>query len=129
VYGPKADGARLEASKIFTKEILLKYKIPTAAAGFFSEVDPALAYLRSRAIPIVIKADGLAAGKGVVVAQTRLEAEAAVREMLEDGKFGASGKQILSEDCLVGEETSILGAVSGRDYVFSPSCQGYERNG
>ena len=66
-YGPKADGARLEASKIFTKQILLKYKIPTAAAAFFREVAPALAYLKTRPIPIVIKADGLAAGKGVTL--------------------------------------------------------------
>ena len=129
VYGPKADGARLEASKIFAKQILLKHRIPTAAAGFFSEVAPALAYLRTRAIPIVIKADGLAAGKGVVVAQSLAEAEAAVREMLEGGKFGASGKQLLIEDCLFGEETSILVVVSGRDYVILPTSQDHKRIG
>ncbi|MES2696604.1 MAG: phosphoribosylamine--glycine ligase, partial [Verrucomicrobiota bacterium] len=129
VYGPKADGARLEASKIFTKQILLKHKIPTAAAGFFGEVAPALAYLRTRPIPIVIKADGLAAGKGVVVAQTLAEAETAVREMLEGGKFGASGKQILIEDCLYGEETSILVVVSGRDYAILPTSQDHKRIG
>jgi phosphoribosylamine---glycine ligase len=128
-YGPKADGARLEASKIFTKQILLKYKIPTAAAGFFGEVAPALAYLRTRPIPIVIKADGLAAGKGVVVAQTLAEAEAAVRDMLEGGKFGASGAQILVEDCLYGEETSLLVVVSGRDYVILPTSQDHKRIG
>lgn len=129
VYGPKADGARLEASKIFTKQILLKHKIPTAPAAFFSEVAPALADLRTRHIPIVIKADGLAAGKGVVVAQTLGEAERAVREMLERGKFGASGKQILIEDCLMGEETSILVVVSGRDYVILPTSQDHKRIG
>ncbi len=129
VYGPKADGARLEASKIFTKQILLKHRIPTAAAGFFSEVAPALAYLRTRKIPIVIKAVGLAAGKGVVVAQSLDEAEAAVREMLEGGKFGASGKQLLIEDCLFGEETSILVVVSGRDYVILPTSQDHKRIG
>ena len=107
VYGPTADGARLEASKIFTKQILLKYKIPTAPAGIFSAVEPALEYLRRRGAPIVIKADGLAAGKGVTVAQTIAEAEAAVRDML-GGKFGASSSEILVEDCLIGEETSIL---------------------
>ncbi|MFT3867067.1 MAG: phosphoribosylamine--glycine ligase [Nibricoccus sp.] len=128
-YGPKADGARLEASKIFTKQILLKYKIPTAAAGFFSEVPPALAYLRTRPIPIVIKADGLAAGKGVIVAQTLAEAEAGVRAMLEDKKFGASGNQILIEDCLFGEETSILVVTSGRDYVILPVSQDHKRIG
>jgi phosphoribosylamine---glycine ligase len=129
VYGPKADGARLEASKIFTKRLLLKYRIPTAPAGMFSAVEPAFAYLRTRKIPIVIKADGLAAGKGVIVAQTRAEAEAAVRDMLEGGKFGASGQQLLIEDCLFGEETSILVVVSGRDYVILPTSQDHKRIG
>jgi phosphoribosylamine--glycine ligase len=129
VYGPKADGARLEASKIFTKQILLKYGIPTAPAAFFSEVEPALAYLQTRSIPIVIKADGLAAGKGVVVAPTRARAEQAVRDMLAGGKFGAAGRQILIEDCLFGEETSILVVVSGRDYVILPTSQDHKRVG
>lgn len=129
VYGPKADGARLEASKIFTKQILLKHRIPTAAAQFFSEVTPALAYLRTRKIPIVIKADGLAAGKGVIVAQSLAEAEAAVRDMLDGGKFGSAGRQLLIEDCLFGEETSILVVVSGRDYVILPTSQDHKRVG
>ena len=129
VYGPKADGARLEASKIFTKQVLMKYRIPTAAAAFFDAVAPALDYLRPRAIPIVIKADGLAAGKGVVVAQSLAEAEAAVREMIEAGRFGASGRRILIEDCLFGEETSILVVVSGRDYVILPTSQDHKRVG
>lgn len=128
-YGPKSDGARLEASKIFTKQILLKYRIPTAPAGFFSDVASALAYLKARPAPIVIKADGLAAGKGVVVAQSQAEAEQAVRDMLEGGKFGRSGSQILVEDCLVGEETSILVVVSGRDYVILPTSQDHKRIG
>jgi phosphoribosylamine--glycine ligase len=129
VYGPKADGARLEASKIFAKQILLKHAIPTAPAAFFSSVPPARAYLRTRKIPIVIKADGLAAGKGVIVAQTLEDADSAVREMLEGEKFGASGRQILVEDCLYGEETSILVVVSGRDYVILPTSQDHKRVG
>jgi phosphoribosylamine---glycine ligase len=129
VYGPKADGARLEASKIFTKRLLLQYKIPTAAADFFTETAPALAYIRQHRAPIVIKADGLAAGKGVIVAQTNAEAEAAVHDMLESGKFGASGKQILIESCLQGEETSLLVVVSGRDYVILPTSQDHKRIG
>jgi phosphoribosylamine--glycine ligase len=128
-YGPKADGARLEASKVFTKQLLLKHRIPTAPAGFFTTVEPALAYLRSRPIPVVVKADGLAAGKGVVVAQTLAEAEDAVRSMLEGGRFGASGSQILIEDCLYGEETSILVVVSGRDYLILPTSQDHKRIG
>jgi phosphoribosylamine--glycine ligase len=128
VYGPKADGARLEASKIFTKEILLKYNIPTAAAGIFASEAPALDYLKSHPAPIVIKADGLAAGKGVVVARTDAEAAAAVREMFA-GKFGESSSKILIEDCLAGEETSILVVVSGRDYVILPTSQDHKRIG
>jgi phosphoribosylamine--glycine ligase len=129
VYGPGADGARLEASKIFTKQILLKHQIPTAPAAFFGEIEPALAYLHTRSIPIVVKADGLAAGKGVIVAQSLEEAEAAVRDMLAGGKFGAAGSQLLIEDCLFGEETSILVVVSGRDYVILPTSQDHKRIG
>src|SRR5690606_25965892 len=125
-YGPRSDGARLEASKVLTKRILLDHRIPTAPAGIFSEVEPALAYLRERGAPIVVKADGLAAGKGVIVAGTTAEAEAAVRDMLEGGRFGDSGRQILVEDCLTGEETSILVIVSGRDYVILPTSQDHK---
>ena len=128
-YGPKADGARLEASKVFTKQILLKYGIPTAASGIFTEVEPALAYIRQRGAPIVIKADGLAAGKGVIVAQTLAEAEAAVHDMLAGNKFGSAGSQILVEDCMFGEETSILVVTSGRDYVILPTSQDHKRIG
>ncbi|HYD82525.1 MAG TPA: phosphoribosylamine--glycine ligase, partial [Opitutus sp.] len=124
-YGPKADGARLEASKIYTKEILQKYKIPTAPAAFFDQPDAAIAYIRARPAPIVVKADGLAAGKGVVVAQNHAEAEAAVRDLLS--LPGQS--KILIEDCLVGEETSILVVVSGRDYVILPTSQDHKRVG
>ncbi len=128
-YGPRADGARLEASKVFTKQILLKYGIPTAPAAVFTEVAPALAYLRSRGAPIVIKADGLAAGKGVVVAQSLPEAEAAVQDMLSGNKFGAAGAQVLIEDCLHGEETSILVVVSGKHYKLLPTSQDHKRIG
>jgi phosphoribosylamine---glycine ligase len=128
-YGPKADGARLEASKVLTKQILQKYKIPTAPAGIFTEIEPALAYLRKRGAPIVIKADGLAAGKGVIVAQTLTEAEAAVRDMLAGNKFGSAGSQILIEDCMFGDETSILVVVSDRDYVILPVSQDHKRIG
>jgi phosphoribosylamine--glycine ligase len=129
VYGPVAAGARLEASKAFTKEILLKYRIPTAGAWMFSEAAPALAHVRAGSIPVVVKADGLAAGKGVVVAATLCEAETAVNEMMEGGKFGAGGRQVLIEECLEGEETSIMVVVSGRDYVILPTSQDHKRIG
>jgi len=128
-YGPKRDGARLEASKIFTKELLLKHRIPTAPAAAFSEAAPALAYLRTRSLPIVVKADGLAAGKGVIIAATLADAERAVREMLEGERFGASGRRLLIEDCLFGEETSIQLVVSGRDFVVLPTSQDHKRIG
>ncbi len=128
-YGPKQDGGELEASKILTKQILFKYGIPTAPAGIFEEVDPALDYLRERGAPIVVKADGLAAGKGVIVAQTLAEAEDAVRDMLAGNKFGDAGSRVLIEDCLSGEETSILVVVSGRDYVILPTSQDHKRIG
>jgi len=128
-YGPRADGARLEASKVFTKQLLLKHGIPTAACGIFEEVAPALAYLRARPAPIVVKADGLAAGKGVVVARTTAEAEAAVADMLAGNKFGAAGSRVLIEDCLYGEETSLLVIVSGKNYVILPTSQDHKRVG
>jgi phosphoribosylamine--glycine ligase len=132
VYGPTADGARLEASKIFTKELLLKYRIPTAPAAFFQDAAPAVEYVRQRGAPIVIKADGLAAGKGVIVAQTVPEAESAVRSLLSLGsssKIEPRKSKILIEDCLSGEETSLLVVVSGRDYVILPTSQDHKRIG
>ena len=131
-YGPKADGARLEASKIYTKEILQKYGIPTAPAAFFDDAEAAIAYLLTRPAPIVVKADGLAAGKGVVVAQTHAEAESAVRALLalkSQSKIANQKSKILLEDCLVGEETSLLVVVSGRDYVILPTAQDHKRIG
>jgi len=131
-YGPTADGARLEASKIYTKEILLKYGIPTAPAAFFEDAEDAVAYIRARPAPIVVKADGLAAGKGVVVAQSHAEAEAAVRDLLalpDPAKPRGRKSRILVEDCLTGEETSLLVVVSGRNYVILPTSQDHKRIG
>ncbi|MEO6001732.1 MAG: phosphoribosylamine--glycine ligase [Opitutus sp.] len=124
-YGPKADGARLEASKIYTKEILQRYNIPTAPAAFFDQAAAAVAYIRARAVPIVVKADGLAGGKGVVVAQSHAEAEEAVHALMS--LPGQS--KLLIEDCLVGEETSLLVVVSGKDYVILPTSQDHKRIG
>jgi phosphoribosylamine--glycine ligase len=129
-FGPRADGARLEASKIHTKRILRKYGIPTAPAAFFDDADAAIRWLETRPAPIVVKADGLAAGKGVVVARTREEAGAAVRDLLALGAAsGVPRPEILIEDCLVGHEASLLLVVSGRDYVILPTAQDHKRAG
>jgi phosphoribosylamine--glycine ligase len=128
-YGPTAHGARLEASKIFTKRILQKHGVPTASAAFFDDASAATAWLQARPMPIVVKADGLAAGKGVVVAQTLAEAEAAVRDMLALGAAGSSKPEILIEECLAGEEVSLLVIVSGHDYLILPAAQDHKRAG
>ena len=126
-YGPKADGGRLEASKTFTKQLLLKHRIPTGAAASFTEVDPAIDYLQTASFPIVVKADGLAAGKGVIIAESYEEASGAVRGMIVGGDFGESGKEVLVEECLFGEETSIHVIVSGKDYVMLPTSQDHKQ--
>ena len=128
-YGPKADGARLESSKIYTKQILQKYGIPTAPAALFSDAGAAIAWLRGKSAPIVVKADGLAAGKGVVVAASLAEAEAAARSLLALNATSGSKPQILIEECLTGPETSLLVVVSGRDYAILPSAQDHKRIG
>jgi len=131
-YGPKADGARLEASKIFTKNLLLKYGIPTAAAAVFDDADAAAAWLRGRSAPVVVKADGLAAGKGVVVAATIAEAEAAVRSLLALAPLSPAlgGRpNVLIEECLTGPEASVFVVVSGRDWVLLPTAQDHKRIG
>ncbi|RKX32904.1 MAG: phosphoribosylamine--glycine ligase [Verrucomicrobia bacterium] len=128
-FGPEADGARLEASKIACKQLLLKYRIPTGASAVFDSLAPALSYLETSSYPIVIKADGLAAGKGVIIAEDHEAATATVRSMLEDRAFGDSGERILVEECLVGEETSIHVIISGRDYVILPTSQDHKRIG
>ncbi|MFX3636352.1 MAG: phosphoribosylamine--glycine ligase [Candidatus Pristimantibacillus sp.] len=113
VYGPNKAAAEIEGSKIFMKDLLKKYNIPTAKYETFTEYETALAYLRQQEIPIVIKADGLAAGKGVTVAYSMEEAEQALREAMVDKVFGAAGSQIVIEEFLEGQEMSILAFVDG----------------
>lgn len=112
-YGPRKNAAEIEGSKIFMKNLLKKYNIPTAKYETFTDYETASAYLREQSAPIVIKADGLAAGKGVTVAATLEEAEKALREMMVDKVFGQAGTQIVIEECLVGQEMSILAFVDG----------------
>src|SRR5699024_11791703 len=101
-FGPRANAAIIEASKAFSKELMAKYHIPTAAYATFTELDKALAYIEEQGAPIVVKADGLALGKGVVVASTVEEAKQAATEMMADKKFGESGSTVVIEECMVG---------------------------
>jgi phosphoribosylamine--glycine ligase len=128
-YGPNAAGAQLESSKAFCKDFFAKHNIPTAAYGNFTEIAPALAYLEEHPAPIVIKASGLAAGKGVIMAETQSEAITAVKDMLEGDAFGSSGKEIVIEETLYGEEASIHVIASGEDFVCLPPSQDHKRAG
>jgi phosphoribosylamine--glycine ligase len=112
-FGPRANAAIIEGSKVFTKELMKKYHIPTAAYESFDAYEPALAYLRSQQIPIVIKADGLAAGKGVTVARSLEEAEQALSDIMVDKVFGSSGAKVVIEEFLQGQEMSLLAFVDG----------------
>ena len=116
-FGPRADAALIEGSKVFAKNLMKKYGIPTARYEVFTELEPALAYVRTSPLPIVVKADGLALGKGVVVARSREEAEAAVRASMEDRKFGKSGERLVIEEFLEGPEVSVLAFTDGKTLV------------
>jgi phosphoribosylamine--glycine ligase len=113
VFGPRANAAIIEGSKVFTKQLLKKYNIPTATYESFEDYERAAAYLQAHSIPVVIKADGLAAGKGVTVAFSREEAEQALREIMVDKVFGEAGNQVVIEEFLTGQEMSILAFVDG----------------
>ena len=125
-FGPTAACARLEGSKAFSKAFCDRHGIPTAAWGEFNDVESACAYIRNQGAPIVVKADGLAAGKGVIVAQTVAEAEAAVHEMLADNRFGSAGARVVVEEFLAGEEASFIAMVSGRDILPLASSQDHK---
>ena len=125
-FGPKADCAQLEGSKAFTKEFLNRHNIPTAAYGTFTDVDQALAYLDDVGAPIVIKADGLAAGKGVILAKTLDEAKSAVKDMLQGNQFGDAGRRVVIEEFLTGEEASFIVMVDGTDVLPLASSQDHK---
>lgn len=126
-FGPSAAAARLEGSKIFAKEFLLRHGIPTARAAVADSAEEAVEALRSFTYPIVIKADGLAAGKGVVIAADEAEAQAAIRDFAVDRKLGAAGSRLLIEECLVGREVSYLVFSDGKDYSAMPVAQDHKR--
>ena len=128
-FGPTAGAAQLEGSKSFTKDFLARHDIPTASYAVFTEIEPALAYVKEQGAPIVIKADGLAAGKGVIVAMTLDEAEAAIHDMLADNKFGDAGARVVVEGFLEGEEASFIVMVDGENVLPMATSQDHKRIG
>ena len=128
-FGPKKDAAIIEGSKVFSKNLMKKYNIPTAEYEVFNDIDSALKYLETAPIPTVIKADGLALGKGVIIALTREEAIDAVKSMMEDKVFGASGDNIVIEEFLEGPEVSVLSFTDGKTVVPMISSMDHKRAG
>ncbi|MGO1749752.1 MAG: phosphoribosylamine--glycine ligase [Marinobacter sp.] len=129
VFGPSASAAQLEGSKAFTKDFLARQNIPSAGYGNFTDVDEALAYVREQGAPIVVKADGLAAGKGVIVAMTLEEAENAIRDMLAGNAFGDAGSRVVVEEFLDGEEASFIVMVDGEHVLPMATSQDHKRVG
>jgi phosphoribosylamine--glycine ligase len=126
IFGPSAQAAQLEGSKTFAKDFLARHNIPSAAYQSFTDVDAACAYASSRATPIVIKADGLAAGKGVIIAQTHAEADSAIRDMLAGNRFGEAGHRVVIEEYLTGEEASYICIVDGEQILPMASSQDHK---
>ena len=126
-FGPRANAAVVEASKAFSKGLMKKYRIPTARYETFTDMDAALAYVAKQGAPIVVKADGLALGKGVTVAATVEEAQDAIRAMMADGKFGSSGSTVVIEECMTGPEVTVLAFTDGKTIVPMPSSQDHKR--
>ena len=127
VFGPKKNAAVIEGSKVFAKELMRKYGIPTAEYQVFTRLDAALDYVHTTPMPAVVKADGLALGKGVIIAQTCEEAEAAVRSMMEDKVFGESGSRVVIEEFLTGPEVSVLSFTDGETLVPMVSSMDHKR--
>ncbi len=129
IFGPTQAAAQLEGSKAFTKDFLARHAIPTAEYQNFTEIEPALAYVREKGAPIVVKADGLAAGKGVIVAMTLQEAEDAIRDMLAGNAFGDAGSRVVIEEFLDGEEASFIVMVDGKNVAPFATSQDHKRAG
>ena len=126
-FGPKANAAIIEGSKAFSKALMKKYGIPTAAYEVFTDKDAALSYVEAQGAPIVVKCDGLALGKGVVVAQTLEEAKEAVVNMMENKAFGEAGAKVVIEECMTGPEVTVLAFTDGKTIVPMPSSQDHKR--
>jgi phosphoribosylamine--glycine ligase len=129
IFGPTQAAAQLEGSKAFTKDFLARHNIPTGAYANFTDVDAALAYVRQQGAPIVVKADGLAAGKGVIVAMTLEEAEEAIKDMLAGNAFGSAGSRVVIEEFLDGEEASFIVMVDGKNVLPMATSQDHKRVG
>ncbi|MCW8333821.1 phosphoribosylamine--glycine ligase [Vibrio paucivorans] len=129
IFGPTEAAAQLEGSKAFTKDFLARHKIPTGAYANFTEIEPAIAYVREQGAPIVVKADGLAAGKGVIVAMTLEEAEDAIKDMLTGNAFGEAGSRVVIEEFLEGEEASFIVMVDGQSVLPMATSQDHKRVG
>ena len=126
-FGPSAYAAQMESSKVFSKNLMRKYNIPTARSETFTDMDAALAYIDEQGAPIVVKADGLALGKGVIVASTVEEAKQAVVDMMQGGKFGRSGARVLIEECMFGREVTVLCFTDGKTIVPMVASQDHKR--
>ena len=126
IFGPTQGAAQLEGSKAFTKDFLARHKIPTAAYQNFTEIEPAIAYVKQQGAPIVVKADGLAAGKGVIVAQTEEEAISAIEDMLEGNSFGEAGHRVVVEEFLTGEEASFIVMADGTNILSLATSQDHK---
>ena len=126
IFGPTAKAAQLEGSKAFTKDFLKRHNIPTAAYGVFTDIDEAVAFAKSGRFPVVIKADGLAAGKGVIIAQDKNEAEATIRDMLDGNRFGDAGSRVVVEEFLLGEEASFICMVDGKNILPMATSQDHK---
>jgi len=126
VFGARKNAAIIEASKAFSKDLMKKYHVPTAAYEVFSEIEPAIAFLDTLGLPVVVKADGLAAGKGVIIAQTREEAIATVTDMLSGNAFGNAGSRVVIEEFLRGEEASFLAFTDGKNIIPLASAQDHK---
>jgi len=129
IFGPSKTGAQLEGSKVFSKKFFLKHGVPTGRAEIFTDANAARACVRSWGAPVVVKADGLAAGKGVIVAKTVAEAEQAIADIMEKKVFGAAGDQLIVEECLVGEEASVMALTDGKCFRILAAAQDHKRIG
>jgi phosphoribosylamine--glycine ligase len=127
IFGPTASAARLESSKVFAKEFMQRHGIPTARSGHFTSSDEAREFAATMSLPVVLKADGLALGKGVIIATSRAEVETAISQIMDERKFGDAGKAIVIEEFLEGQECSIHALVDGSSYLLFPSAQDHKR--